>query len=356
MPSSEIDLLALLHTNSMEADTLCQKARRVRQRAQRLSVAEQSQMPPFLGAWSKDSLLSHLERLEEWIRDPVRAQNRGKYEGAGINAGRCPSEFLDDSEQVDEIVQSVTAIAASQPILLVYLNLDESFLAWSREGPAIVKKNVETIHDNLHRYGRLLTMNCSEAVKEQLVRLAVFRPDTLSDTELLAKQLEDASDAGIQIPNAADLRLLRDELQAVSQSLDTLRTSFPEKIDDLRAILRGRLLGEAKSLLAVEVGKYTTLRSQLQEERASLRNALAILGHPVGSAEPARTLGGLRQEVERYKQECVSTVGEHSLSLLDFFQGKGRFPNNLTLDEVEKALTPLCPLVVMALKYGGPNA
>ena len=250
----------------------------------------------------------------------------------------------------------MSEIRASQPALLIYLNMEQSLPFWIRDGWAATKERLETIRDNLRRYGQLLGLNCSEAIKHELVARAICRPESLGDIESLGKHVQAASDAGVLFPDSAEWTDLRSHLHALAQSLDVLQSSFPEQVDDLRVSLRGKPLADAQVLLAAEVERYAAQKKRLQEERTGLRNALALLGHPVGSAEAPRSLEGLRQEVEGLKEQCVSTAGDHSLTLLAFFQGEGTFPRNLSLDEVEKALTSLRPLVRVALEYGVPNA
>src|SRR5215831_1722791 len=137
MDNQMLDLLARLHAVTIEIDELERRGKRLQERVSRLDLSQQSGMPVFSGPWTKHSIEVHLERLGEWIRTPVKARNRSRLQGAGIEVGPLGGEILEDSDATDAIAGLVGEIETCCPQIKIELVDKECLGLWLRSGVTV---------------------------------------------------------------------------------------------------------------------------------------------------------------------------------------------------------------------------
>src|SRR5262245_27411875 len=130
MTTQKADLIARLHAADVAVDDLVRKAKRIEARVSRLDESQRKGMPRYRGPWTKEAIQGHLESVEEWVRTPTRATNRGRLESVGIRGTAIKSEFLDDSDFLDEILKDVEHLIATCPFVKDYLVADECLPIW----------------------------------------------------------------------------------------------------------------------------------------------------------------------------------------------------------------------------------
>jgi hypothetical protein len=355
MTIQDRDLLARLRTAEVEVDDLCRKAKSIHDRASRLDEGQQAEMPPFSGPWTKNAILVHLERINEWVRTPVRAANRRRLEDIGIQGDIHP-DVLDDSDSVDDIVCDVQQISSACQFLKPYLMQDECLPVWLSKGIAEAKRRLTLVKNSLESYKRLYSTHLAPKHLEELMKKAVLEPEKLTLAHATATKINSVTRCGIVLPESEDVEKLEAVLTAVSGDLSTLQTQFPEQIDSLLPTLNALLLSEAQTILAAKVVECTKARDALMTEWQRLHRALCLLGASQPDAASPQTTTGLRQQIESFREQCRATVGEEGMCLLAFLQGDAEFPTDLTLDAIRKALVSLRPLIVISPKRGGQDA
>ena len=304
---------------------------------------------------NKDSVELHLERLEEWIRKPVRSQNRSRITGLGVAVKSISADTFDDTDDIDVIVAKTNTIIAACPAIKDHIVAELCLPHWLSQGKAVAKSQLVAIEKSLDTYKRLAGMTLPVALRDQLLLEAVVAPSGVLDVETIARQLVMIVQHGICISEETSVMSVKLDLAACSTALLTLQSQFPEQGADVLPQLHGVDLPKALELLEATVAASGQRQEALREQWHGLRKALCLIGCDIEESQPPRTDTGLQEQIESFRAQCLEKIGTEGMALLGFLQGDEDFPKHLSLSDVETALRSLRPLILMAMASGGTD-
>lgn len=350
----EEDLRTRLHAADLELGDVARKAKRIQERVLKLDEQQRQGRPAFRGPWTKEAISVHLERSEEWLRTPTRAANRRRLEGLGIGGAVLKPEILDDSNFVDEVVADVERLVSACPFLKPHLIADNCLPAWLLNGREETARKLAVIRRGLDGFKRLNSASLTEKHNQELMKAAVSAPENLGLILETANQIESARDFGISVPNEG-VEGFKDALSNLNADLVKMKTQFPDELESVGPSLNGLSLIDAQKILATEAERCATDYADLLSEWQRLDRTLHTLGIIAGPESVApRSLAGLKEQIEQFREKCSERVGSEGMALLKFLlQEESDFPPGLSLEAVRRALLSLRPLIVISSRKPG---
>jgi hypothetical protein len=354
MDTEPADLLTRLHAATIEIDELERRGKRLQDRVLRLEEKQRDGVPAFSGPWTKPCIEIHLERLEEWLRTPVRARNRSRLEAAGVEVNRLDGEVLDDSDTTDSIAALVGDIGSGCSDLKPYVTGKEALSRWLATGAAGATAKLTAVKGALERYKRLLLVPIGQGHRDELVAQGVQDPDKLGEIEEKTTAVALLLELGINVPAELTVADLWAGIKATADVVSVLRAQFPEHLDKLEETLKGFPLVEARQLLEQMLEGCRKQHEELVYEWRNLHSTVCLLGLGDQKSMPPKSLSGLRQQIQTFRDQCSDKIGEKGLKLLAFLKGERGFPEDLALAEVRESLLALKPFISVGI--GGGDA
>jgi uncharacterized coiled-coil protein SlyX len=356
MSSQQSDLLARLHAATVEVDELRHKAAKIEAQAARLSKQQQAEMPSFTGPWTRASIEVYLERVEEWVRKPVRAQNRARLTEVGVQPKGVGEALLDDSETTDEIVRVIERITTACPFLKPFLVADNALPAWIGQGSAYTKEKLTSIEREIDGFKRLSETAAGDGHYDELLSSAVSEPNQIRLVTTKATTLKAFIGFGIVLPPSVSVASSWPSVSEVNEAIYSLTINFPEHFERIQASLQRKTLSEVNEIVGSKLQECRRTQEKLTVDWQRLHNTLGLLGEGRSDTLPPRSLIALEQQITDFLKICSDKIGKDGLALLAFLQGEEEFPTSLSTEDIHKALLSLRTFIVMSHNVGGDDA
>lgn len=350
------DVLTTLSAAIWKADEHLESARQLREKAAKLPQEVLKGLPEFRGEWTPEAVRDHLQQLNNWITDPLRAKNRTILESLGIPTQGISPEILDDSEGVEQIKKLLGEVASIDKSLKPAL-LDKHLVRdWLSEGTANTVQQLTDILEAKQGFKRLLSIDIPKPLIQALLLRSLQDPSFIPSAETIAAQVGFLTAFGISIEAGRDLDEFMDAVTGVHAILHTLQDEYGIPKETLYEQANGKSLHEAGTLLGAMEQDCIDQKQRLLDEWDIYFAALSSIGAKPDSASPPRAIPALRHQIEEFKEQCLKGLGEEGMALFRFMKGEGEFPETISMDSVKKALEALRPLILTFLKEEGHNA
>ena len=344
---ANIELEVRLRNAAASAQSLLKRGQKLQHRAALLGGSGLRGRPTFDRDCSETGLSTHLDMLEEWIRNPVRVRNRQVLEEAGISTDGLSTDVLDDSEGCDSTASAVTGLKEHPAIRLL---LERRIItAWLKESHAIVAQKLAYLGRAQGGFVRLMGYDIPAQVRDEMFVRAAGDSQFLSAAEELARRAQALEKLGCSWISDGDLDVMGSSVDAAHQHMITLKKLTGDETT-VEQIVRGKDFEAAANALGVVVLEKEALRSRLRQEWGTLSATAKLLNAFVGSEMPPESIPTLETEVIALRQACLSTLGDDGMSVLNFLRGDADFPKTFTPGQIEHALTALRPSLARALK------
>lgn len=343
------DPLTIVERKIWIVDDLSKQTTELVIKARQLHEDAQKNIPDFSGDWSEDGVRKFFEKFKKSIQDPLRHKNQKVLEDIGVQTKGIVEEIFDDSKSIDEVARLFNDIKEFDATIASILIKREFLSEWLRDGTEKAKRSLQEILNAKPVFKRIVGSNIKQEIKDILIEKSItdFRFLTSIDDVLL--KLSVITNYGISIEeNKIDFSKFQSDLETIWQKFRILEDEYKISEEEVRAVVNGKPFYDAYESLKRCVEEYSKKKRALLEDWKMYSAAIKSTDF-----KPQEFAGGLHQleeEVERLKNECMSTLGEGGLGILKFLKGEGDFPSNISESDCKKVLEVLRPVFAKLLR------
>lgn len=331
-----------LATARAAAEMLAIKVKRLVQQATEFTEKQRPALPAFRELWERADLEEYIGRLEEAVKAPAVFQSRELLKQIGIAADRIPSEALEDTSKVRELLNQTERIrpfdSAAKPLVA----------GWLMDANIGVDQAVRSLASvEMDVLERIQATSLRKDMKARFLSDALAGSSAaLTRAERLAATLDQLRDYKIsmssRIESVEAFETAATQALAEIRDLEEVHSAPP---GELMALVKGKPLADAVDLLTAKHQAAASAFTNLLIAWQARANLLESLGESPGD-EP-RTLVGLRDGIQRLQQACEAKIGSAGIQLLEFLSAGAPFPGGLSLEEVRQGLIQLQPLITL---------
>lgn len=320
----------------------------IKENAETLYPKEKEGIPGFLDDWSEEGVRKYLKEIEKAVKDPIRYKNKRRLEEIGVKIERIPEDIFEDTLGIDEILKLFEKIKNINENINEILITEVLLVSWLKEGTDSTKEKLEEIVNAKPAFKRVLESGVSEKLKSELLKRSIVDVNFLSKAENVVSKFTYLRDYEIVLEYESDFEKFCENLDETWSKIQQIQEDYGISKEAIKKSIKDKMLVEANELLKKMDEEYAGKKRKLLEEWHMYTSTLKSLGEEV--LEPPESLRELEKAIEGLRTKCLEYLGESGLKLLKFFKGEEKFPEDVGIEEIKKALEALRPFFLKSLK------
>jgi len=338
----------------LAASELSSEAIALSARAKELPKEARMNIPIFSGNWAEDGVRQFMEQFRESIKNPIRHKNREALEKLGLQTKGISEDVFDDSISIQETIGLFGEVEQFDEVVARKLVEEHLVTEWLREGAANTKEKLQEILDAKPAFKRIASASINTNIKNDLLLRSLSDQRFVSQAEDLAGEIEGLQNYGMSIGPDMDFAKFTANLKEVVGKCSVLQSEYDMSDSEITAVVKALDLPEAETTLSRKVTELSEKRDALLEEWNAYAATLRSIGQIV--PETPRGIKELAEGVRGLKEECLTTLGEGGLAVLAFLKGESDLADNITNEDIRKALRILRPMFRKILSEEDSNA
>jgi hypothetical protein len=219
-----------------------------------------------------------------------------------------------------------------------------------KEGHAATVKKITDLRNARDRFTRLTKYNVPDWVREEILIRAARDLPSLSSIEELARRADALAQMGCVMGPNTGFDEIKSFINVAYECVAKMRELTGAADSAFDQLIKGKEVRVASEGLVQAVEEKQALQATLTDEWKSLADATKLLNISGASEVPPRSIPSLQTEINALREACLTTLGDDGMVILKFLRGEADFPGELTIGQIQHALTVLRPTLTRALK------
>ena len=333
---------------ALTAENLVSEAENLAERSNVLSAEEKTALPKFKGLWKEKEIRKYLDRLEEALKKPRVYRSRKLLEEVGITSDNISSDVLESTEEIRKLVMRLREVKEI-PNLLKILGDTKSLPHWLNDDMDTTAEMVDAIVEAKEAFRRLMELdNLDDKLKNVLTIKGFEDPSSIQNAEELDSRIATLRGYDIDCQTTEEnLPLVQDLCFQIYDIISELENLYKVLVKDIGASVRGKPLAEAKKSILNKLEGTRRQYANLEKQWLGLSRTLQSLGYEIPS-QPQGIID-IQESILELENRCRDSLGESGQKLLKFFVGDSEYPEDLSSEDIKKALEMLRPFIVKGL-------